>query len=93
VIADKGYDSERVLQKVAELGAIAVIPPRSNRKTQREYDHELYKERNQIERTFNRLSSTVVALPPAMIAKPFTSGPSCTWRLLYCGFDSNVDST
>jgi transposase len=55
VIADKGYDSERVLGKVAELGAIAVIPSRSNRKIQREYDRELYKERNQIERTFNKL--------------------------------------
>jgi transposase len=55
VIADKGYDSERVLEKVKELGAIAVIPPRSNRKVQREYDRQLYKERNLIERTFNRL--------------------------------------
>jgi len=54
VIADKGYDSERVLEKVEELGAIAVIPPRSNRKARREYDRELYKERNLIERTFNK---------------------------------------
>lgn len=55
VIADKGYDSERVLEKVAQLGAVAVIPPRSNRKEQREYDRELYKERNLIERAFNKL--------------------------------------
>lgn len=59
VIADKGYDSERVLQKVTELGASAVIPPRSNRKVKREYDRqlykELYKERNLIERAFNKL--------------------------------------
>jgi transposase len=55
VIADKGYDNERVLQKVVELGAVAVIPPRSNRKAQREYDRQLYKERNLIERTFNKL--------------------------------------
>jgi transposase len=32
VIADKGYDSERVLEKIKELGASAVIPPKSNRK-------------------------------------------------------------
>jgi transposase len=55
VIADKGYDSERVLQKIEELGANAVIPPKSNRKVQREYDKELYKRRNLIERTFNKL--------------------------------------
>jgi transposase len=55
VIADKGYDSERVLQKVEELGAVAVIPPRTSRKVQREYDRRLYKERNLIERTINKL--------------------------------------
>lgn len=55
VIADKGYDSQRALEKIDELGAIAVIPPRSNRKEHREYDRELYKERNLIERTFNKL--------------------------------------
>jgi transposase len=55
VIADKGYDTEKVLEKVEELGADAVIPPRSNRKAQRGYDRELYKERNLIERAFNKL--------------------------------------
>ena len=55
VIADKGYDSERVLEKIKELGASAVIPPKFNRKVQREYDRELYKKRNLIERTFNKL--------------------------------------
>ena len=55
VIADKGYDTERVLEKIGELEAITVIPPRSNRKVQRDYDRELYKERNLIERTFNKL--------------------------------------
>ncbi len=55
VIADKGYDSDGVLRKIEELGASAIIPPKSNRKVQREYDKELYKERNLIERTFNKL--------------------------------------
>jgi hypothetical protein len=36
-------------------GAKAVIPPKSNRKQQREYDKELYKKRNRIERCFSRL--------------------------------------
>ena len=55
VIADKGYDSEWVLEKVKEIGASAVIPPKSNRKMQRKYDKELYKKRNLIERAFNQL--------------------------------------
>lgn len=55
VIADKGYDTEGVLEKIAELGASAVVAPKSDRKEQREYDRELYKRRNLIERTFNKL--------------------------------------
>ena len=56
VIADKGYDTEGVLEKIAQLGANAVVPPKSDRKEQREYDRELYKKRrNLIERAFNKL--------------------------------------
>lgn len=55
VIADRGYDTEKVLGKVKKLGALAVIPSRSNRKVQREYDKDLYKKRNLIERAFNKL--------------------------------------
>ena len=55
VIADKGYDTEGILDFVRGQGATAVIPPRSNRRVQREYDRELYKLRNLIERAVNRL--------------------------------------
>ena len=53
VIADKGYDSQKVIDLIEEQGAIPVIPPRRNRKEQRPYDRELYKSRNVIERTVN----------------------------------------
>jgi len=55
VIADKAYDSDRILAKIAGMGAIAVIPPKSNRKEQRTYDKHYYKERNLIERFFCKL--------------------------------------
>jgi transposase len=55
VIADKGYDTDGVLGFVRDMGAVAVIPPTSRRKVQREYDRGLYKQRNLIERAFNRL--------------------------------------
>jgi transposase len=56
VIADKGYDSERIVEHVEEtMHAKAVIPPRSNRKQQRHYDRTLYKLRNRIERCFSKL--------------------------------------
>lgn len=55
VIADRGYDSQRIIEKIEGLGARAVIPSKSNRKVKREYDHELYKKRNLVERAFNKL--------------------------------------
>jgi transposase len=55
VIADRGYDGEEILEKIEELGALAVISPRSNRKAQRENDRKLYKECNLIERAFSKL--------------------------------------
>ena len=55
VLADKGYDSDEFIEKIDKTGATAVIPPRRNRKEQREYDRELYKERNLVERLFQKL--------------------------------------
>ncbi len=55
VLADKGYDADYIVEAAGNMRAIAVIPPKSNRKIQREYDKELYKERNLVERLFNKL--------------------------------------
>jgi transposase len=55
VIADKGYDSDVLVEHIEAAGAKAVIPPRSNRKVQRSYDQNLYRKRNQIERCFSKL--------------------------------------
>ncbi len=56
VIADKGYDAEdRVLAPLRAAGKTAVIPPRRNRKDQREYDRDLYAARHLIENFFCKL--------------------------------------
>jgi transposase len=55
VLADKGYDSGAILEHIEAMGAVAVIPPKANRKQQRSYDKTLYKQRNRIERCFSRL--------------------------------------
>ena len=55
VIADRGYDADTLVAQSENIGARAVIPPKRNRKQQRAYDRELYKQRNRIERCFNRL--------------------------------------
>ncbi|URK86169.1 IS5 family transposase (plasmid) [Rhizobium sp. RCAM05350] len=54
-LADKGYDADHLCERITQAGTRLVIPPRRNRKVQRAYDAELYKERNRIERFFNKL--------------------------------------
>jgi transposase len=54
VIADKAYDAEeRVLQPLQQAGKSAVIPPKRNRKLQR--DKDLYQSRHLIENVFAKL--------------------------------------
>ena len=56
VLADKAYDAdERVIEPLEAQGKTAVIPPKRNRKHQREYDKELYKARHLIENFFAKL--------------------------------------
>ena len=49
IIADKAYDSQKLIAQIVAQGCVAVIPPRKNRKTPREYDKHVYKERHLIE--------------------------------------------
>ncbi len=55
VIADKGYDADSFIEVIESAEAIAVIPPRKNRRTARAYDEHLYRERNLVERVFQKL--------------------------------------
>ena len=55
LIADKGYDSNRLRKALAERDIKPCIPGRANRKEPIAYDTELYKNRNLIEPMFGRL--------------------------------------
>ena len=55
VIADRAYDSEYNLARIAELGAKAVIPSGSGRVRERKYDKHVYRDRHLVEFFFNRL--------------------------------------
>ena len=55
VIAGKGYESNKILAFTQSTGASAVIPPKSNRKNPWDYDRDLYRKRNLIERALNKL--------------------------------------
>jgi len=55
LLADRGYDSNDIVNQAESQGMIAVIPPRKNRKDQREYDKEIYKKRHLVENAFLHL--------------------------------------
>lgn len=55
VIADKGYDADALVETLERRNITPVIPPKTNRKEQRPCDFALYRERNLVERFFNKI--------------------------------------
>jgi transposase len=55
LLMDRAYEGNETRQLVLDLGMIPVVPPKSNRLHPWDYDHALYKKRNEIERLFRRL--------------------------------------
>lgn len=57
LLADKGYDSRSLVVAAEAAGMTVLIPSRSNSLEPRVYDPVIYRERNQVERLFNRLKN------------------------------------
>jgi transposase len=55
LLADRGYDSNEIIEKAEKQGMNVVIPPKKNRKEQRAYDKALYKHRHLVENAFMHL--------------------------------------
>jgi transposase len=55
LLADKGYDTDAILEQAKNQGMQPVIPPKKNRIIQRKYDKELYKLRHLVENAFLHL--------------------------------------
>ena len=55
VVADRGYDSNAVLDLIRSSGAEPAIPSTSQRTVRRSVDMAIYRQRNQVERFFCRL--------------------------------------
>jgi len=55
LIADKGYDAQYLVENAEQAGMTVVIPTRKNKKNQRKVDKYLYKQRNLIERFYNKI--------------------------------------
>ena len=54
-VMDKAYDSNAIRAKLQAKGIPPVIPPKSNRLESLVYDQESYKQRNKVERFFNKI--------------------------------------
>ena len=56
LLADKAYDADkRVVDRLKEKQIAVIIPSKRNRRTTRDYDKELYKDRHLIENFFSKL--------------------------------------
>ena len=52
---DRAYADNATRELAEQQGFIPVVPPKSNRKDPWDYDKEVYKQRNEVERFFLRL--------------------------------------
>ena len=52
LLADRAYDTDAIINAASVAGMQVVIPPKKNRKKQREYDEYLYKLRHLVENAF-----------------------------------------
>ena len=55
LLMDRAYEGDETRELAMQQGFIPVVPPKSNRKESWQYDKELYKSRNEIERLFLRI--------------------------------------
>ena len=55
LIMDRAYEGDETRQLALDLGFEPVVPPKTNRIHPWEYDKEMYKKRNEVERLFRRL--------------------------------------
>ena len=55
VVGDTAYDGDETRKQVRKLKAAACIKPSPNRTSRKRYDKTRYRNRNQVERFFNRI--------------------------------------
>ena len=75
LIGDKGYDSDGFVEDLQAARITPVIPPKANRKHPRPCDFALYRERNLVERFFNKIKQfRAIATRYDKLARNFLAG-------------------
>jgi len=54
---DRAYEDNETRRLAASLNFVPIVPPKKNRLQPWDYDTELYKRRNEVERLFRRLKA------------------------------------
>ena len=57
ILADKAFGSENIRDYLARHGAIICIPDKITARVKHDFDKELYKQRNLVERFFQRIKN------------------------------------
>ena len=84
LLADKGYDADRLRRSLRDAGAVPVIPGRQNRKRTIRYDKDRYRGRHLIENAFCRLKDfRRVATRYNKLAANFLSGVAIATALAF----------
>jgi transposase len=84
VIADKGYDSDKLVETLEAREIEPVIPPKANRKEPRDCDFALERERNLVERFFNKINHyRAIATRFDKLASTFLAGVLLVCVLLW----------
>ena len=52
---ERAYEGDEIRELARDLKLTPVVPPKVNRRNPWDYDKELYKRRNEVERLFRRL--------------------------------------
>ena len=79
VVMDRAYEGNETRQLALALGFTPVVPPLKTRVDPWEYDREMYKRHDEIERLFRRLKGSPTDIFPLREARrPVPQGSSCS---------------
>ena len=57
LVADRGYDSDKIREDIESRNPLPMIPMRKNRRVRKAVDMTIYTLRNMVERCFNKLKN------------------------------------
>ena len=72
LIMDRAYEDSETRQLALDFGFIPVVPPKSNRLEPWQYDHAMYRKRNEVERLFQFYVGVPESLP--QLSPPLGAG-------------------